>query len=339
VTDILRRHCEPLVLLAASSGGHLHEMKLLAPRIVPPGHRAEWLVPAGPLADELAAYDPVHIVHDTPPRDWRAAARDIKPCLRVIRDVAPAAVVSTGAGLALAALGAARSRGVDAHYIESAARTVGPSLTGKLVSTVPGVHLHNQWPTWTSPRWSTTGSVFDGFVGHRSATLGRLDRVVVTLGTQTGFGFRRLVERLLEIIPESADVLWQTGATEVSDLGIAAKPYLHPVEMRTAMREADVVIAHAGIGSALSALEAGRLPVLVPRRKAFGEHVDDHQATLGRAISGLGLAVVREVADIEVRDLKAAAATRVHQQEPSPLLLGGRLAYVPIERERLDRAS
>jgi hypothetical protein len=49
--------------------------------------------------------------------------------------------------------------------------------------------------------------------------------------------------------------------------------------------------------------------------------------------------VVREVADIEVRDLKAAAATRVHQQEPSPLLLGGRLTYVPIERERLDRAS
>jgi UDP-N-acetylglucosamine transferase subunit ALG13 len=257
----------------------------------------------------------------------------------VIREVAPAAVVSTGAGLALAALGGARALGVDAHYIESAARTVGPSLTGRLVSKVPGVHLRNQWPTWASSRWSTTGSVFDGFVGQRNASAGRLDRVVVTLGTQPGFGFRRLVERLLEIIPDSADVLWQTGCTDVSDLGIAAQPYLNPVEMRAAMRKADLVIAHAGIGSALGALEGGRLPLLVPRRKAFGEHIDDHQATLGRALGGLGLAVFREVEDIGMRDLRVAAAARVYQQEPSLLPLGGRLTYVPIEPARLDRAS
>ncbi|MDA8044197.1 MAG: glycosyltransferase [Actinomycetota bacterium] len=333
------RSREPVVLLAASSGGHLHEMRLLARRIVPRGYRAEWLVPWCPQSDEIGADETVHIVHDTPPRAWWAMVRDIGPCGVAIRAVNPIAVVSTGAGLAVAALGSARALGVEAHYIESAARTLGPSLTGRMVTGLPGVGRYTQWASWSSPRWLRTGSVFDGFVAEPEHGVGRIERVVVTLGTQPTFEFRRLVVRLLEILPPSAQVLWQTGCTDVAGLGIEATPNLAPAALRRAMEQADVVVAHAGIGSAVGVLQAGRLPVLVPRRREFGEHIDDHQATIGRALGALGLAVVREVEGLGLDDLLAATQRRVRDYGGPPLVLKGRLGTLLEEQRRLGSAS
>ena len=42
-------------------------------------------------------------------------------------------------------------------------------------------------------------------------------------------------------------------------------------------RAADVVITHSGVGTILQLLGDGISPVVVPRRKQHGEHVDDHQ--------------------------------------------------------------
>jgi UDP-N-acetylglucosamine transferase subunit ALG13 len=80
-------------------------------------------------------------------------------------------------------------------------------------------------------------------------------------------------------------------------------------EFEAALAEADLVIAHSGVGSALSALEAGRSPILVPRRVARSEHVDDHQVQVARALSGRGLAVHAELEQLD-RDLLWTASAR-----------------------------
>ena len=62
-------------------------------------------------------------------------------------------------------------------------------------------------------------------------------------------------------------------------------------ELRAACESADVVITHAGVGSALMALTAGKVPVLLPRRAELGEHVDNHQTDFGASLSDRRLAV------------------------------------------------
>jgi UDP-N-acetylglucosamine transferase subunit ALG13 len=48
---------------------------------------------------------------------------------------------------------------------------------------------------------------------------------------------------------------------------------------------ADLVICHAGVGTVMSALRLGRTPVVMPRLMDHGEHVDNHQLQITRALA------------------------------------------------------
>jgi UDP-N-acetylglucosamine transferase subunit ALG13 len=143
--------------------------------------------------------------------------------------------------------------------------------------------------------------------GPRKAFGGAIRRAVVTVGTMQRYPFRRLIERALQVLPTDAEVLWQTGCTDVSDLPIEAHRQLPAPELQQAMREADVVIAHAGCGSSVGALEAGKMPILVSRLRAHGENVDDHQLLIARELHRRGLALMRSVEELSAEDLRLAA--------------------------------
>jgi UDP-N-acetylglucosamine--N-acetylmuramyl-(pentapeptide) pyrophosphoryl-undecaprenol N-acetylglucosamine transferase len=218
-------------------------------------------------------------------------------------------VVSTGSAVALPFFGLARVRRLRCHYIESAARIDGPSITGRLISGIPGVHLYAQHRRWSSGQWGYGGSVFDAFERATSSHTRRtgLEKVVVTLGTYRGYGFPRLIRRLQEILPQGVDVLWQTGDTDTKDFGIDGHYAIPERDLTDAMREADVVVSHAGAGTAIAVLESGKLPLLVPRRLSLGEHVDDHQIQLARELSKRGLAVTVEADALRYDDLVEVA--------------------------------
>jgi UDP-N-acetylglucosamine transferase subunit ALG13 len=91
-----------------------------------------------------------------------------------------------------------------------------------------------------------------------------------------------------------------------------------PHELEQAMREADVVVTHAGTGSALAALEAGQAPVLVPRSAARGEHVDDHQYQTARELAGRSLAVQAEARELTLEHLARASSLRVSRLAAPP---------------------
>jgi UDP-N-acetylglucosamine transferase subunit ALG13 len=60
-------------------------------------------------------------------------------------------------------------------------------------------------------------------------------------------------------------------------------------------------VTHAGVGSVIVALSAGKRPVVVPRRRSLGEAVDDHQLQLGRRFAEVGLVtMVEREADLAV---------------------------------------
>ena len=119
-----------------------------------------------------------------------------------------------------------------------------------MISRMPGVNLYTQYESWAGGRWSYRGSVFDSFADADAGTAGgpptEIHRVVVTLGTYKGTPFPRLVRRLIEVLPSDAEVLWQTGATDVAELDIDGVYAIPERELTEAMREADVVVTHAG---------------------------------------------------------------------------------------------
>jgi UDP-N-acetylglucosamine transferase subunit ALG13 len=74
--------------------------------------------------------------------------------------------------------------------------------------------------------------------------------------------------------------------------GIArAEAFMPFDQMLECYREARAVVTHAGVGSILGARREGHTPLVVPRQHALGEHVDDHQAELTRALERRGSVV------------------------------------------------
>jgi UDP-N-acetylglucosamine transferase subunit ALG13 len=305
-------------LMVANDGGHLMQLFTLAPRLGL-GTDHLWMTVKTPQTESLLKGREVVWMNPAPTRDVKACARNAVAARRALSSRSLTSAVSTVASLALSVLPMARMRGLETFYVESATRVDGPSLTGRAMAALPGIRTFTQHRGWADRRWEYRGSVLDGYQcipGGREAAV-PLRKVVVSLGTQ-GFGFRRLVERLVSILPAETEVLWQTGSTDVSGLGVDARPRVPAAQLFAAMREADVVVSHAGTGAALAALQAGHVPVLVPRRPEFDEHVDDHQLQISGMLAQRGLAVVREAGDLDADALLTAAGTLVRTPASVP---------------------
>ena len=308
-------------LLVASTGGHLAELHDLAPRLGIGDRR--WVTFDSPQSRSLLADEDVVFVPPATSRDLVGAVKDLVVARRMFGRRRYDRVISTGAGVAMSFFLPATAAGLECTYIESATRTRGPSLTGRMVARMPRARLYTQHPSWADDTWRYGGSIFDAFGAEPIAEPRPVRKVVVTLGTHDRYRFPRLLTRLVEILPQAIDVLWQVGATVIGKMPAGARYQVPSAELRQAMREADVVIAHAGVGSALAAMQAGRRALLVPRRRVHGEHVDDHQVEMARELSRRGLVVAREAAEITLADLDEAAAWTVRA---SPVVTPFRLS-------------
>lgn len=317
-------------LLVANDGGHLMQLHTLRPRLGV-GADVVWVTVRTPQTESTLAGEQVHWMAPCPPRDLRAVARNAVAARQLFRLHDVRLVVSTGAALALAVLPQARLRGIETVYIESATRRDAPSMSGKAMAAMPGITTFSQSSDLATGPWQYLASPWDLY--DVSMTAPRPVRsMVVSLGTQEDYGFRRLLDRLVPLVPAGARVLWQTGGTSTTGLGIEARPRVPSEEMRTAIRDADVVVAHAGTGIALMALENGRCPILVPRRARHGEHVDDHQMTIALDLALRDLCISRDADSLKARDLVAAASRTVTKlSDPPPLRISG----VRIPRQRV----
>ncbi|MBM4063049.1 MAG: glycosyl transferase family 28 [Planctomycetes bacterium] len=310
------------VLMVASAGGHLAELFRLRARL--PGADADtvWVSTDHPHSRSLLAGCRAHFVPDAPSRDWRAALRNARLLRPLLRELRPERVFSNGASVAVSVFVQAVLLGARADYVENSVRVRGPSLTGRLLRWVPGVRTHTQYRSWASRRWHFAGSVLDEWQPAAPAAVPALQRVVVTVGTEA-WPFRALFQALVPLLPENAQVLWQHGSTEVGDLGLRGVHSLPAAELGAAMAEADLVVAHSGIGSAIAALDRGKAPLLVPRRAHRGEAVDDHQADIGEELARRGLCTFCEVGQLDAERIAAAACRRVARvAQVPPLDLG-----------------
>lgn len=314
-------------LFLSTTGGHLAELDNLAKRI-PPDGPAVWVTHANEQSRSMLADRDVEFVPYVGVRSVGDVVRCLPSAHRFWRRGVTRAV-STGSGIALGYLPYLAARGVECHYVESAARVSGPSLTGRLLEWVPRIKMYTQYPHWARNRWRFEGSEFDCYepvAAHRA--LGDTVRVVVTVGTAAEFGFRRLIVALAKLLAPGGpmqqatgrpvDVLWQTGGTAVTDLPISPTPFLPAADLEAALATADIVVSHAGMGSAIAALEAGRPPLLTARSQRHGEAGDDHQRELAAELARRGLATHRDAGCVTVEDLLATLGTSVRRSAAPP---------------------
>ncbi|QKE85313.1 glycosyltransferase [Arthrobacter sp. NEB 688] len=277
------------VLLAASTGGHLAQLVKLAP-VLGVAPDSPWLTFDTPQSRDLLVDREVHYVPYIGPRDFLATAKAVPTASRLLRTVDGA--LSTGAALATAVLTPATARRMPAVYLESVSRVRGPSLTGRMVATNPRVGLYTQHPGWASSPWRLGPTVLSTYERTPTTRPDAPLRVLVTVGTIEPFRFDRLVDLVLGLVRRrpQTQVTWQLGASHREGLPGTASRYLPADEFASELRRADVVVSHAGVGTAMEILDAGRVPVLLPRLAHLEEHVDDHQQQIFDLLVGRDLA-------------------------------------------------
>lgn len=310
-------------MLVASSGGHFTQLAELWPRIQDVTSDCVWVTFDSPQTRSMLQGQQVEYVPYIKPRGLASVLRNVPQAFRLIRKYNVETVISTGSAIALAYLPYTAIRGIPTHYIESATRVEGPSVTGKALCRVPGIKLYNQHKTWADDQWTFLGSVFDGFEAVKLPVQPKkISRAVVSVGTMEDYSFRNFFVRLASYLKDADSVLWQTGSTDVSDLNIDGKEVVPAHEMELAMREADVVIAHAGTGTALTSLRMGKRPILVPRDSSHGQHIDNHQFQTAALLDEMGLALSRKIEDLTIDDLREAAGYKIIRSDTQrPLTL------------------
>lgn len=98
--------------------------------------------------------------------------------------------------------------------------------------------------------------------------------------------FSRLIELIysnIDLLPKP--ILIQYGHSIIKNVNrfndqIEYKKFIDNKNVLLIMKEVDVIVAHCGAGIILEALSNEKKPYIVPRKKKFDEHIDDHQTEL-----------------------------------------------------------
>ena len=112
--------------------------------------------------------------------------------------------------------------------------------------------------------------------------------IFVCVGTQLPF------HRLIRAMDEWSGKSGAEAFAQIADVGsegylpmnMAWSRFLGPDDWDERFAGADLVVAHAGMGTIISALMAGKPIVIMPRRVTYNEHRNDHQVATARRFEG-----------------------------------------------------
>lgn len=165
-------------------------------------------------------------------------------------------------------------------------------------------------------------------------------RVFVTTGTDL-HPFDRLVRWADEWARTHPgdEVLVQYGSS-APPMAARGRRLLEREAMRSEILAADVVVASCGPGAVMDIRAAGHLPVVVARRVALGEHVDDHQTAFARHLASAGLArVVTDEAGFVEAMGEVRESPEAFSVDPAKAVAGGVARIGELIDRLMERGS
>lgn len=111
--------------------------------------------------------------------------------------------------------------------------------------------------------------------------------IFVTIGTQAPFD--RLIKILDEMAPElNEEIIAQTYHGDYKPKHIRTMDFIPPNEFNDFFSKARLIVAHAGMGTVISALTLDKPIIIFPRLASWGEHRNDHQMATTMRLNELG---------------------------------------------------
>ena len=125
--------------------------------------------------------------------------------------------------------------------------------------------------------------------------------IFVTVGHQMPFD--RLVRAVDDWAEQTGrdDIFAQIGNAEYRPVNFPFASSLPPREFMRRMKEATGIVAHAGTGTIIAALELQKPLLVMPRRSALGETRNDHQIPTARRFAETGSVLSADDEDQLVR--------------------------------------
>ncbi len=278
------------VHLVASLGGHMALLAALSSSLT--SYRRVWVTSEGAYAKSLQERG--ETVRTLPRLDrstfsLKAAAASAALAVRE----RPRIILTSGAGLTIPFCVAGRARGASIIFTETMARVGAPSTSARAAARL-GADMFVQWPDLVPllPGAVLCRPLLLEGAGRLATTATRDTGTFVTLGSHDQ-PFRRLAN----LVEAAADAGLLPRPIVVQDGTVSQAPrwadahhaYVSPEAFRARVGRSAIVITHAGAGAMGVCLELGHRPIVVPRRRSFAEHVDDHQFDLAIKLESLGL--------------------------------------------------
>lgn len=143
--------------------------------------------------------------------------------------------------------------------------------------------------------------------------------IFVATGTQEPFD--RLIQTIDRLAPilNTDRVVAQVCHSQFTAQHMECHDFLPPSQFDALFMEAELVVAHAGMGTILSALAKEKPLLVMPRLARFGEHRNDHQLATALAFEKLRYVhVAYDEAQLEEKlvGLLANKAGQLHQIAP-----------------------
>lgn len=126
--------------------------------------------------------------------------------------------------------------------------------------------------------------------------------IFVTVGTDQPF------DRMVKVIDSWAaergrkDIFAQIGEGGWEPRAFPYANYLSPPDFMERFRQARVIVAHAGMGTILSALHYGKPILVMPKKASLGEQRNEHQLATAKRLSEMGkIHVAFDEADLRLK--------------------------------------
>lgn len=156
--------------------------------------------------------------------------------------------------------------------------------------------------------------------------------IFVTVGEQLPF------DRLVRSVDDWAGtteehVVAQIGNTEFTPQNMEYKSYFTPAAYKEYIRTTDCIIAHAGMGSIITAIDLQKPIIILPRQQSLGEHRTDHQfATAEKFRKYPSVIVATDTLSLQGKLAEMACikklSERILSTEPDPALINALRKFI-----------
>lgn len=129
--------------------------------------------------------------------------------------------------------------------------------------------------------------------------------ILLTLGT-IPFPFHRAINWLKSLLDKGVifePVFIQHGASDISRVInhplVSSAPILPSAQLMAKVKEARLIISHAGQGLTCKLAASQAQFVLLPRLASFNEHIDNHQLIFAQSVARMGVHYCLSLRELE----------------------------------------